>query len=254
MVRTLPALLSTTFRVATVKSIPIRLHWSFPVAVAATSLVGLVRGDASDALSALALAVALFGSVVLHELGHALAARRFGIRTAHITLYPFGGVAAIERLPKRPREEILVALAGPATNALLAFVFLPIGLLLGSVPIAVVGVLNVLMGLFNLLPAFPMDGGRVLRALLSTSLGHVRASRLAIRTGRGFAWAFLLLGVALFQPGLLMVGGFLHVALTSEQRRLDEMVRSFAKRRWPAPVRRNAGTPVSVAVLRSGTS
>ncbi len=146
-------------------------------------------------LESAVLVVALLGSIVLHELGHALMARQYGIDTADITLYIFGGVARLERMPRSSGPELLIALAGPAVNfaivlalgAILALTSLatpwPLPLLVNILTI------NLGLGIFNLIPAFPMDGGRVLRALLSGWLGRVKATETAAALGRGLAIA-----------------------------------------------------------------
>ncbi len=213
--------------------IPLRLHWSF------TGLVGLIcvwaalNGGPAGVLVALLGSVALFGSVVLHELGHALAARRYDIDTEHITLYPFGGVAAIERMPEDPHEEMVIAIAGPAMNFVLGAGFGWAFLMFSSPALLALALLNISMGLFNMLPAYPMDGGRVLRAWLSTRMGWLPASKLAMRIGRGFAWAFVVGGVVFTSLSLLLTGAFLHFALNSEKRRLV----------WLNYQRRTAQTP-----------
>jgi Zn-dependent protease len=206
--------------VATPFGIPVRLHWSFSGLIVAALAWGYWKGGT---LGLAILGVMLLGlvmSVVLHELGHALAARRYGIGTAHITLYPFGGVAAIESMPEDPDQEIVIALAGPAVNfalaALAGWVWLGTDHYLAQAYVLT----NLVMGVFNLIPAFPMDGGRVLRAVLAKSMGFLPASRLAVKIGRVFAWAFLGLAVWFWHPSLLMVGIFLHVALNAEHERL----------------------------------
>lgn len=160
--------------------------------------------------------LALFGCVLLHELGHALMARRFGIETIDITLYPIGGVARLERMPRAPGAELLIALAGPAVNFAIAGVLwwvcgsgiAPLfgpeastwpGALLVSLLVA-----NIVLGLFNLIPAFPMDGGRVLRALLSGWIGRGPATSVAATIGRALALAFGL--YSLFTLNLIQVG------------------------------------------------
>jgi len=218
---------------ATVRGIPIRLHWSFFVLVALFSLGGWQAAGATGVVGTLGLITALFASVALHELGHALTAERFGIRTAHITLYPFGGVAAIERLPSNPTQELAIALAGPAVNFVLSAIAGWGWGATGSTVLLTLATLNLLMGVFNLIPAFPMDGGRVLRALLSQRMGHWRATDLAIRIGRGFAWFFLFVGVTMWMPSLLMVGVFLHFALTAERAQLTRQ--AFAQWRHRDP-------------------
>jgi Zn-dependent protease/CBS domain-containing protein len=178
-------------------------------------------------MTGVALILAVFGIVVLHELGHALTARRFGIRTREITLLPFGGVAALERMPDKPVQELLVTLAGPAVNVALA-------LALGLVVVASGGTLspqdlhvasgpfltklvwiNVSLALFNLLPAFPMDGGRVLRALLAFRLPYARATALAARTGQ--VMALILGAIGLFaSPMLLVIAVFVWMGARQE--------------------------------------
>ena len=141
--------------IASAFGIPIRLHWSFLAVLAGI----LVWAGPGAWIGTLGLTIGLFGSVLLHELGHALAARYYGIETAHITLYPFGGVAAITQMPRNPLQ------AG------LFVVFGALYLTLGSWVAGGLAMMNLAMGLFNLIPAFPMDGGRVLRALLATRMG-----------------------------------------------------------------------------------
>ena len=209
---------------ASVSGIPIRMHWSFLAMWAAFAVYAFSVGGGPALLMSGVLGVGLLISVVLHELGHALAAQRYGIGTVHITMYPFGGVAAIKDMPEDPDQELVIALAGPAVNFALVAVFgWAWALFGGRILIAMIG-LNLVMGLFNLIPAFPMDGGRVLRALLAKRMGWVPASMLAIRIGRGFAWLFILAGVLFFHPGLVMVGAFLHFTLNSEKQRLVHMV------------------------------
>ncbi len=169
-----------SWRVGRIAGIDIHVHFKFLLLLGWVSLIHyLTRREWGDALSGLLSITTLFGIVVLHELGHALTARRFGIRTRDITLLPIGGVARLERTPDEPKQELLVALAGPAVNVALAAALFGV-LRLGTGPAApgqVIGGgggvldqllwVNVLLAAFNLLPAFPMDGGRVLRAPLA---------------------------------------------------------------------------------------
>src|SRR5690606_26898705 len=184
-------------------------------------------GGVPAALTALAFILGIFGSVLLHEFGHALAARRYGIRTPDITLLPIGGVARLERLPERPVEELVVALAGPAVNVVIAAVLYAVLLALGQPnPLSefqIIGgnlmaqllVTNLWLALFNLVPAFPMDGGRVLRALLATWLGHARATQAAAAVGQAFALLFVMAGF-LFNPMLIFIGLFIYLGAAGE--------------------------------------
>lgn len=204
----------------TISGIPVRLHWSFLALFGGFALWSLVSSGFGAFVTTVLVGLILFTSVALHELGHAFAARGYGIGTAHITLYPFGGIAAITGMPRSAREEFVIAIAGPAVNFGLFLVLAPLWAATGSALLLTAAAVNLTMGVFNLIPAFPMDGGRVLRAALSTRLGWFRASDLSMKIGRGFAWVFIGLGVALFAPSLVLVGLFLHVAIASEYRRL----------------------------------
>ena len=154
----------------------------------------LVSGAMPTGLETFAFAIALFASIVLHELGHSLMARRYGIETADITLYLFGGVARLQRMPRSSGPELLIALAGPAVNfAIAAALAASAGLAsVAGVPstfLAQMSDTNLVLGLFNLLPVFPMDGGRVLRALLSGWIGRLRATEVATTIGQMLAVA-----------------------------------------------------------------
>lgn len=175
-----------------------------------------LRGIPAGAL----LAAQIFAAVVLHELGHALAARTFGIATAHITLYPFGGAAALEREARSAHEELVIAAAGPAVNGGL---FVVSGLLWGVVgwrSFLVFSALNLLMMAYNLLPAYPMDGGRILRALLARRMGWFAASRTAMQVGRVFAWGFIGLGIVFRSITSVLTGVMLLGALRMEHKRI----------------------------------
>jgi Zn-dependent protease/predicted transcriptional regulator len=166
--------------------------------------------------------LSIFGTVFLHELGHALAARRYGIATRDITLLPIGGLARLERIPEKPSEELVVALAGPAVNLAIAFVtyfFVKFpeveeveGLMLLGVSretfLLNFFVVNIWLSIFNMLPAFPMDGGRVLRAVLSGFMGRLKATHVAARIGQLLALGFILLGFYA-NPFLIFIGLFI---------------------------------------------
>jgi len=168
----------------------------------------------------LATVLAMFGCVLLHELGHALMARRFGIETEDITLYPIGGVARLSRLPRSPGAELAIALAGPAVNFAIVAGLVGLGFLglfgPGGEVAGTLIALNLMLGLFNLIPAFPMDGGRVLRALLSGALGRLRATQVAAGIGRGLALLFGLYGLLYGPWNWVFLAAFIYVVAGME--------------------------------------
>lgn len=183
-----------------IRGIQLSVHASFPLLLAYIGWEGWTSAGWPGALWTLAYVLALFVCVTLHELGHATAARRFGVRVPRILLLPIGGMAEMETIPRRPREEIIIALAGPAVNyliigALMIFVRFPTGWnpayfeLTGAEFLRHLVLVNLIMGVFNLLPAFPMDGGRVFRALLATRLSYLSATRIAVGVGKLVALA-----------------------------------------------------------------
>ena len=173
------------------------------------------------------LVVALFGCIVIHELAHALVARSFGCATREILLLPIGGLAQMERLPQRPPQELLVALVGPVANiaiaAMLAGVIAIAGwsfatgqpTFAGSIVVPLFWS-NIALAAFNLLPAFPMDGGRVLRALLATKLDRPRATRIAGTVGKVLAVGFVMIGLTQGATMLAIIGAFVWLAATHE--------------------------------------
>ena len=184
-------------------------------------------GTIAKVVEGILFILALFVCVVLHEYGHALTARRYGIKTRDITLYPIGGVARLERLPDKPIEELWVALMGPAVNVVIAaLLFVYLYLSGGLVPITDLTVasgsflarlmaVNVSLVLFNLIPAFPMDGGRVLRALLAMRMDYVRATQIAANIGQGLAFLFGLIGL-FNNPFLLFIAFFVWIGASQE--------------------------------------
>jgi Zn-dependent protease len=209
-----------SWKLARVAGIDVYLHPSF-------LLVLILAGVTQGGLVAVGFLAALFGCVLLHEFGHALTARLFGIETEDITLYPIGGLARLRRMPRAPGAELLITLAGPLVNVLIAAV-LASALWLGEVvepysTMSFVGAflnqlmwVNVGLAVFNLLPAFPMDGGRILRALLAGPLGRVRATEIAVGVGRVLAVA---LGALALFNGLWMqalLAAFVYFAAGAE--------------------------------------
>jgi Zn-dependent protease len=206
--------------------VPVRMHFTFLLLLVFLLFIG-VGGQQSGAVTALYV-LALFGSVLLHELGHALVARRYGIRTLEIVMFPIGGVARQERQPK-PREEFWIALAGPAVNALIAAGL--IGWLFATEGWQEIAMLreptdanlaerlalgNVLLCAFNLLPAYPMDGGRILRSALALRRPEEEATRVAAGAGRALAVAMGLAGLLMSNFMLVFVALFVYLGAAQE--------------------------------------
>jgi Zn-dependent protease len=246
-----------SWRLGTAFGIPLYVHSTFLLLPALVLFENFGAGGLTLGFLLLLL-LAIFGCVLLHELGHALMARYFGIGTRDITLYPIGGVARLERMSEKPEQELAIAVAGPAVNLVLAILLTPVCLLawaasgLHADPEALsvghgfgalglhflVGLwgANVILLLFNLLPAFPMDGGRVLRALLSLGMGHLRATVVAVRVGMVVACLIAALALWLGNPMSVLIAAFVCFAGQQELRMLRhrEAVRERAGEH-PAP-------------------
>ena len=228
-----------SLKIASVRGIDVRLHITFPLIVLWAAIdwgSGSYLGWGGAVYGAV-LVLLLFVCVVLHELGHSLVAMHFGASVKDITLLPIGGMAQMRRMPGKPKHELLVALAGPAVNVAIAGL---LGLLIwtsrdGHLPViwrlmrmalnpSLNGLLvylflaNAGMALFNLIPAFPMDGGRVLRALLTMGMGQMRATTIAARIGQVVSVGFLAAAVYVFSPMLLLVGFFIFTGAAQELR------------------------------------
>jgi Zn-dependent protease/predicted transcriptional regulator len=208
--------------------IDVYIHATFLLLIGWIVISHMIGGRSLGvAIAGVAFILFLFACVLLHEYGHALMARRFGIRTRDITLLPIGGVARLERMPEDPKQELWVALAGPAVNVVIAavlFIWLalrnawePLGglTLTGGSMIERLFVANVFLVLFNLIPAFPMDGGRVLRALLATRMEYTRATSIAAAVGQGTALLFGLIGL-FANPFLLFIAFFVWIGAAQE--------------------------------------
>lgn len=212
--------------------IPVQIHWTFwllPLLVVLTQ-----RGETPIALQLIFL-FAIFACIVLHELGHALAARMYGIRTRSITLLPIGGVASLERISEKPTEELLIAAAGPAVNVVIA---LGLGagmvaanaiapeILSGSLATFIASLIfaNLVLVGFNLIPAFPLDGGRMFRAVLAFFTSYVKATRIAVHVGTALT---VILTVAVFvfssdpNPFLFVIAFFVFTAGQQELAMLE---------------------------------
>lgn len=220
--------MSWSFPIGRLFGSELRVHATFFLLLLWIGVSAWVAGGGQAALVNLAFILAIFACVVAHEFGHALMARRFGIATPDITLLPIGGMARLERMPEKPGQEIAVALAGPAVNVV---IWLVLAVVFGVRTDAQVllqienpaegfwgrlAVVNLFLVLFNMLPAFPMDGGRVFRALLATRMTRVAATRTAALAGQVMAFGFGFLGLMSGNPLLILVAVFVFLAAMAE--------------------------------------
>jgi Zn-dependent protease len=207
--------------------IHVRVHLTFFLLLVWIGMQSAQAADPAAIVRDVGFVLALFACVVLHELGHALTARRFGVNTRDITLLPIGGVARLERMPENPREEFLVAIAGPAVNVVIAAALFVVIQVVGSVSLPgsfalgeglFIGRLlsvNAALVLFNLIPAFPMDGGRVLRSLLALRFSYTKATSMAATLGQGIAFVLGFLGF-FGNPFLILIGVFVWFGASQE--------------------------------------
>jgi Zn-dependent protease len=228
--------MSWSARLGRIFGIPVRVHWTMLLLLLVFSWSSGLGGMIAAGISL----VLLFGSVLAHELGHALTARAFGIGTSEILLLPIGGVAKIEQEPRSGRQEVVIAGAGPLVSLCLAGLAALPTLLVGPVGVlhGVGSMLmwsNLMLGLFNLLPAFPLDGGRILRGALRERRGMVAATRIAASIGRWLALPMALAGVVWGSVSLVVIAAFVWLAGRSEQRLVEARAASAGYGGWRMP-------------------
>ncbi len=221
-----------SWKIARIAGIDIFVHWSFALIIIYVLTVELMdNATMAQAWLRVLLVLCVFVCIVMHEYGHALTARKFGIRTREITLLPIGGVARLEKMPEDPKQELLVALAGPAVNVVIAVVLGGLLYAAGGLSrltnvealsdniigfVAQLAFVNAFLVVFNMIPAFPMDGGRVLRAILALWLDYGKATNIAANVGKIFA---VLLGIASFTlgaPFLVFIAIFVYFGAAQE--------------------------------------
>jgi stage IV sporulation protein FB len=216
-----------SYRIGRLAGTEIKVHVTFLLLVGLWAIQGYDEGGAAGALAGTLALLALFACILLHEFGHILMARRYGVRTPDVILLPIGGVARLERIPDVPRQELLIALAGPAVTLAIIVVLYFLLRLTGSEVrlgelspespfLAQLLTVNLYLLLFNLIPAFPMDGGRVLRALLASRLGLVRGTRIAASLGQMLAMAGGLYGIVGKEPFLILIAFFVFLGANAE--------------------------------------
>ncbi len=228
--------MSWSFRIGRIAGTDVKIHVTFLLLLAFFAFRDFGDGGGAAALAGMVWLLSLFACVLLHEFGHIAAARRYGILTPDVILLPIGGVARLSRIPEEPRQELVIALAGPAVTLAIAIVLYGILRLTGTpmpftaaslqnpglLPSLVVA--NVFLLLFNLLPAFPMDGGRVLRALLAMRMPYVRATRTAARVGQLIALAGGIYGLLGHDTWLLLIAAFVFLAAGAEAAAVETRV------------------------------
>jgi len=225
-----------TVGVGTYVGIPVRIHATFPLVLILYAVIAAAMGSWRDGLDAAILVLSVFVCVILHEFGHCLQIKRYGINVRDIVLFPIGGVARAEAIPENPRHEIAVAIAGPIVNFVIAGVLFG-GLALAGVPLHGDGYLvtlagvNMGLGVFNLIPAFPMDGGRILRGLLHLRMSYLAATRRARDVGQILALGFVV--IAFLDTTFIMlsvVAAFVFVGGMYEERAVALRMRLNGRR------------------------
>ncbi|MBK8517427.1 MAG: site-2 protease family protein [Saprospiraceae bacterium] len=220
------------FKIGTFWQIPVKIHWSFGLLLLFVLYTAFTNGlKMWQSIGFVFYVLLLFLCVVFHEYGHALTARRYGVITRDILLSPIGGVARLESMPDKPKQEFFIAIAGPIVNIIIATIlglilFFTTGQIFPDVNdfrfddpaefVRYIAWMNLALFMFNLIPAFPMDGGRILRALLAAKLGKVRATHIAMRIGRILAIGFVIFGIFNQQLILAMIGLFIFMMAGQE--------------------------------------
>jgi len=220
--------MSWSVNIGSIAGTAVRIHVTFILFLAFLFFVGLASGNVGDGLKIVVFMTLLFACVLAHEFGHIFTARAFGVETPDVTLLPIGGVARLARIPEKPVQELLIAIAGPLVNVAIAAVlmvvtpshmstalFVAIGTPKESM-IDQLAAANLFIAVFNMIPAFPMDGGRVLRALLTIKLGHVRATEIAAAIGQWTAFALGFIGLLYWNPILIFIALFVYLAAGAE--------------------------------------
>jgi stage IV sporulation protein FB len=241
------AIMSWSLNIGTIANTAVRIHVTFLLFLGWIFAASWIVGGPESAWQGLAFLVLLFACVLAHEFGHIFTARAFGVSTPDVTLLPIGGVARLERIPEEPYEEFLIAIAGPLVNVAIAIALIVIAganVSMGDLyavesPTAAMvdrlAAVNLFLAVFNMIPAFPMDGGRVLRALLASRMGYVRATEIAAFIGQGVAFALGFIGL-LSNPMLIFIAIFVYLAASSEAHMVA--IRAMAR-----------GVPVSAAMM-----
>ncbi len=219
--------MSWSVNIGSIAGTAIRIHFTFLLFLVWIFVASWGSGGAAAAWDGLAFMLLLFTCVLAHEFGHIFTARAFGVPTPDVTLLPIGGVARLARIPEKPSEELLVAIAGPLVNVAIALGLIALGgarldpqqlVTMTNAHASLIdrlAAVNLFLAAFNMIPAFPMDGGRVLRALLATRLGHVRATEIAAAIGQLVAFGLGFLGL-FGNPLLIFIAVFVYLAASSE--------------------------------------
>jgi len=219
--------MSWSLNIGRVAGTVVRIHLTFLIFLAWIFAASYAASGAATAWNTVLFIVLLFLCVLLHEFGHIFTARAFGVTTPYVTLLPIGGVSQLERIPEEPWEEFLIAIAGPMVNIVITLLLVYVAganlqpsaaTLIDSTQISMVdrlAIVNLFLALFNLIPAFPMDGGRVLRALLASRMGYVRATEISASIGQFVAFALGFIGL-MYNPILIFIAIFVYLAASSE--------------------------------------